>query len=424
MTSGQTRDIRSNSIWMMFEQICRLSVAMLLTAWMARSLGPHEMGRLSFSLSLCALLGIITTMGLNRIMVREFSVATDPNEESRLLGTALAMRFAASAAIAALAILLCLILSPADWLIVAILVPGFFFNAFDLVNLLYQSHLRSGTIVRCKLLAFAISSSIKAGLLAAGAGLHWLAFACLMDWVAAAIALAWLYYREHAPMASLRPAWPLALRLFKESRLEIVAGFSGLVFTRIDQVMLQVFHEPAQVALMAVSSRLTESWYFVPASLVASTFPIIVRLKAAAPEMATMRLRSLYRQVAWLGIAAAVGVTWFADEIISILYGVQYLEASRILVIQVWSGVFMSLGIASGSWLVAEGQVGKNMRRNMLGAAVNVSLNLWLIPTYGAIGAAWATLAALASAYLLFDFIDPATRRMGLEKLRAMLYWK
>jgi O-antigen/teichoic acid export membrane protein len=178
--------------------------------------------------------------------------------------------------------------------------------------------------------------------------------------------------------------------------------------------------DSTQVALMAVSTRLTEAWYFVPAAIVSSTFPMIVRLQASDPEAAARALRRVYAQVVALGVVAALAMTLAAQWVVDLLYGHQYAAAADVLVLQTWCGVFLSLGLASGSWLIANRQGMLNLRRNVFGMVVNVALNLWLIPRHGAVGAAVATLVAFACAYTLYDFVDPAAREMGRQKLRAM----
>jgi len=419
MKTAASGVIGRNTAWMVAEQLARLSIAVLLTAWIARSLGPEAMGRLSFALALCALFGTVTAVGLNRIIVREFSENDDEAAERQLLATTMAMRLGASALMVVVAVGVCLAIAPQNALLVAILAPGYFASSFDLVSLLYQSRHRSRDTVVARMGAFLVSSAIKATLLWLGAGVEWIAVACLLDWACAAVALAWRYRRDHPGRPHWEPSLALARRLFIEARIEIIAGFSAMAFMRIDQVMLEVMRDSTQVALMAVSTRLTEAWYFVPAAIVSSTFPMVVRLQATDPAGAMRALRRLYGQVVVLGVLAALAMTVAAPWVVRLLYGAKYAAAADVLVLQTWCGVFLSLGLASGSWLIANRLGMLNLRRNVFGMLVNVALNLWLIPAHGARGAAFATLVAFACAYTLYDFVDPAARDMGRQKLRA-----
>lgn len=418
----ETRQIRLNSAWMIGEQLVQQTIALGLSVWIARSLGPEAWGSLSFALSLYALFGIITTLGLNRILVRELAIAGSEAAARRLIVTAILMRWLAGAGMALVAVAACAVIAPSQMALVAILVPGYFLSAFDAIDLFFQSRLKSRRVARARITAFACSSLLKASLLLAGAGVLWIAAAYLLDWALVALALVLVYASEGAtaPVDGLDRA--LARRLLVESRVEILAAFSGLAFMKIDQVMLQAMHGATEVGIMAISSRLTEAWYFVPSALVASSFPAIARLQASSPATAADRLKRLYRLLAALSVFAAIALSVAAQPIIGLLFGAQYRDAAPVLAVQAWCGLFMALGIASGAWLMAHRRGVLNLRRNALGMGVNVILNLWLIPEHGALGAAWATLAAFAVAYLLYDFIDPAMRDIGRDKLRALAW--
>ena len=418
----ESRRIRRNSAWMIGEQVARLSIAVLVTAWIARVLGPESMGRLSFALALFSMLGIVATVGLNRIAVREFVARPTAKGQRRLLATTLTMRWLAGALMSIAALVTCAILSPENLLLVAILAPGYFFSAFEAIGLLYQARQDSGAVTITRLLAFAASTAIKVGILAAGGGLVAITTACLIDWIFGGLALALLYRRDNPQVRLPRPDWAMARTLFSESRVEIVAGFSGMAFMRVDQIMLQTMRDPSQVAMMAISSRLTEAWYFVPAAIVASTYPVIVQLRDSDPEDAARRVRTLYRYLVMLSVAVGLVVTVAAAPVIQLLYGSAYLEAADVLVIQTWCGVFMSLGLASGAWLMSRREGVLNLRRNALGMIVNVAFNLWLIPAHGAVGAAWATLLGFFAAYFVYDFLDPRAHAVGREKLRALAW--
>jgi O-antigen/teichoic acid export membrane protein len=96
--------------------------------------------------------------------------------------------------------------------------------------------------------------------------------------------------------------------------------------------------------------------------------------------------------MAFISISIAVVVFVLSKSIISILYGVQYINSSTVLSIYVWAGVPVFLGVASSQYLIAENLTKVSFYRTLLGCIANVILNYILIPKYGIEGAAWATL--------------------------------
>jgi O-antigen/teichoic acid export membrane protein len=73
------------------------------------------------------------------------------------------------------------------------------------------------------------------------------------------------------------------------------------------------------------------------------------------------------------------------------LYGTPYLEARHLLATQIWLGVPIFLGVASGRWLIAEGLHMSYLARTIVGVCCNLLLNYLLIPACGPIGAVYAT---------------------------------
>jgi O-antigen/teichoic acid export membrane protein len=415
-----SRRIGANSAWMMTDQVFRQALGLMFSIWIARQYGPEAFGTLSFGLAFCALFGVVGTLGLNRILVRELANPARESREADLLGVVISMRLLAGVLIAIATILTGLAIAPEKILLVSILSLGLLLTPFDAIDLYYQSRLQSSVVARVRMTALTVSGLVKAALLLRHADIAWLAAAYVLDWTLAALALRMALRRTGSELPYGLGDGRIWRQLLGESWPEIFAGFSVMVFMRIDQVMLHSLRGATEVAIMAVSSRLTEAWYFVPASIVSSTYPIIVAMDHTDSVGAQRKQMSLYRQLMVISLAAAVVATLLGDSIIDIIYGQEYSPAAQVLAVQAWCGFFMSLGIASGTWLMARKLARFNLYRNACGAGINVALNLILIPSYGAVGAAWATLAAFAFAYLAFDFLVPEMREVGRAKLRAL----
>jgi PST family polysaccharide transporter len=405
---------------MMLEQVSRQAIAFGFSIWIARQYGPAGMGTLSFGLSLCAVFGVVATLGLNRIVVREMADPGRTHAPRELVDTTVALRLMAGLVVAIAATATAALVDPGSTPIVAVLSLSLLFMPFDAIDLYFQSKLRSSAVARARTVAFVISSAWKAHLLMGHASLGWLATAFVVDYAFAAAALVFAIWRDGVGLRIGMPNVWLAKRLLAESWPEMIAGASALVFMRIDQVMLQAMRGPSDVGIMAVSSRLSEAWYFIPAAIVSSTYPAIVALRHSDPLAAEHRQVRLYRHLLVMSVVAGVVVTLVASQIVELFYGPQFTGAASVLVIQIWCGVFMCFGIASGTWLMSLKLARFNLYRTACGALVNVMLNLVLIPPYGPVGAAWATLAAFFVAYVMVDFVIPPMRVIGRHKLRAL----
>ena len=61
------------------------------------------------------------------------------------------------------------------------------------------------------------------------------------------------------------------------------------------------------------------------------------------------------------------------------------------------------------------------VRAGVVALTTNVLLNLWLIPTHGGVGAAWATVVAYFVYAVLGSFLHPRTFAIGRMQLLALI---
>ena len=78
------RKIIGNTGWLLADRVLRMGVGLFVGAWVARYLGPAQFGSLNFALSLVALLGPLTTLGLDGIVIRE--IVNDPKKHIEYFG--------------------------------------------------------------------------------------------------------------------------------------------------------------------------------------------------------------------------------------------------------------------------------------------------------------------------------------------------
>ena len=145
--------------------------------------------------------------------------------------------------------------------------------------------------------------------------------------------------------------------------------------------------------------KVSEVWYFVPTAVAVSVFPGIVRMRLYETARVYQRgLQSLYDWMALYSYAVILVMLVTAPLVVAALFGPAFHGSVAVLRVHIISLIFVSLGMISTRWLVAEGLMAFSMITTLLGAVVNVALNLVLIPAFGAVGAAWATLISYAVA--------------------------
>jgi PST family polysaccharide transporter len=417
----ETRRVATNSGWLIAEQTVRIGGALLIGVWIARHLGPEQYGVLNFALAFCALFAAVGPLGLNRIVVRELvEHQLDLSWQGRLMATVLAMRLANAGVLFCLSVGASVVLGQSNPVFIGIISLGFFFSVCDSLELVFQAHTASRGVAIARSLAFLLSAGTKIALLVAQADLIAFVVMALVDVMLNAVATVLTYVNRFGALVLRRFDRPLAAKLLGESWIEIAAGFSAMLFMRMDLLLLGNLADPVTVGTFSAAARLSEAWYLVPSAIVASAFPAIVRARDDNPAIYWRRMQRTLRFLAALSYGAIAVTLLGAPFVVPQLLGQAYAESVTVLQIHIWCGLFVSFSLVSGIWLMAERKAIVNFHRNIVGAALSAVLNWVLIPRYGASGAAVATLASFAVAYFLFDFIHPQLRAMARAKLRAL----
>jgi len=97
-----------------------------------------------------------------------------------------------------------------------------------------------------------------------------------------------------------------------------------------------------------------------------------------------------------------LGSSWF---FIPLLFGEAYQEAVFILNIQIFALLFVFMRALVSKWILVEDLYPYSLLSHGVGVILNITLNIVLIPSYGGIGAAIATLVSyIAASYMVFFF--------------------
>ncbi len=419
------RKVISNTAWLAADKILRLGVSLFVTAWVARYLGPEQYGLLSYAAALIALLGAIGGLGLEGILVREF--VRDPNSAPTLLGTALVLRLVGGTAVFLIAFALAIVIRPNNHglaALVAIIALGNILQAFDVLDQWFQSKLLSKRTVVAKNTAFLIMAVIKVVLILYQAPLLAFAAAATGEITIGAAALLVAYKGTGERIKTLKFELPMAHKLLKESWPLIISGMAVGIYMRIDQIMLGQMMGDKAVGIYTAATKLTEFSYIIPTMIMASASPALFSLRNTNEVIFIQRLEQLFRLLVGLALAMAISMTLFSGVIVRLLYGNSYAESGMVLAVHVWAAVFVYLGVAQHPWYLSVGLIKLAAIRTVAGALVNIGLNLLLIPRYGPVGAATATLLSYGFADMLFNAVNARTREIFLMQVRAFQLWK
>jgi len=395
-----------NTSWLFMEKVFRMIVGLSVGIWLARYLGPEQFGLLSYAISFVGLFATFSTLGLDSIVIRE--LVKDKNKRDTLLGTAFRLKlFGAFLVLLLLAIVVQLTNNNEfEDALIFIIASAMIFQSINVIDFYFQSEVLSRYVVYSNIIALSISSIIKVALILNEAPLVVFAIISVFDSFILACGYIYFYHQKKLTLKTWEFNKSVAMTLVKDSWPLILSGMVIAIYMKIDQVMIKEILGSEAVGQYAVAVKLSEIWYFIPIVIITSLFPAIINAKKQNENLYLSRLQKLYDLMVWLAIAIAILMTFVSGWLIDLLFGDAYSKAGPVLIIHIWTGVFVFLGVAFSKYLVVENLTKKSFYRTALGAFSNVVLNLIWIPKYGIQGAAFATLTGQFIANYMYDFFD------------------
>jgi O-antigen/teichoic acid export membrane protein len=419
------QNVVGNTGWLFADKVVRMGVGLLVGIWVARYLGPSQFGLFSFALAFVALFSAFSSMGLDDIVVR--NIVRDLSVKEETLGSAFILRFFGSVAAFLVAVGAIVLLRPNDNLVqclVMIMAAGMTFQAFDVIDLWYQSRIQSKYSVYAKLSSYLLIAVVKISLILAKAPLVAFAWAGFAEVVAGSLGLFTVYRMNGYRLKAWRISVTRMNALLKDCWPLILSGIAGTIYLRIDQVMIGELAGIEEVGIYSAAVRLAEAWYFVPMIIYFSVLPSIVEAKTLNEDLFYSRLQKFYNMMALLGYGVALPVTFLSGWIVKVLFGVAYNNAGPMLSVLIWAGIFVNLGVARSSFLISMNLTKFHFFTVLFGALVNIGLNYWLIPIYGGMGAVIASCVSYWVAVHGACFFYKPLRKTGRMITKAMFFPK
>jgi O-antigen/teichoic acid export membrane protein len=401
----------ANTSWLFFERILRILISFIVSIFVVRYLGPKDFGLYSYVLSFAWLFASFSSLGLESISTRE--IVKHPDRRNEINGTVFFLRLAGGiVALVVTGITLTIIGEETYTSILILIFSGsFILQAFTAIEYYFRG------IVKAKYNAYALSASVilssalKVIFILQKASIIYFVIAATAEYLFLAIGLVIVYRQNNLSIFNWKYSKAWASSLLKDSWPLALSGIVVMIYMRIDQVMIKNMMSDEAVGYYAAAVRLCEAWYFIPVTLCNAIFPAIVNAKNVSEAFYNNRMQKLYDLLTWLAIAIAIPVTIFSSLIIQLLFGSDFADASPVLTIYIWAGVAVFLGVASSQYLINENLTKLSFMRTLIGMILNVILNFILIPSYGIVGSAVATLVS----YTVVTFILSVHRNFGTQ---------
>jgi O-antigen/teichoic acid export membrane protein len=381
-----------NTGWMFGGRMFSLIISFFVGAYIARYLGPSNYGLLNYVISFVGLFAFLTSFGIDSIVSRE--IIKDHGLKDKIIGASFFLKLI-GAVFTILVIVVVSLFTAQDnftllliWLFSLSYIP----QAFNIIETYFQTQVLSKKVVRAQIIANLISTAFKLLVIFLNKGIFWLLFVYVAEASIVAILLLSSFNSSGQSFRNWRFNKQIALSLLKDSWPLMLSSVAMGIYLKIDQVIIKNMLGNESVGLYAVAVKLSEVWFFIPIMICTSILPALINAKKTSEEFFNVRLSKLYSLMFWLAFIIALPISIFSKQIIYILFGSAYVGAALTLSVYVWCGISFFLGVAVNNFLLSQNLTKISFYTTAFGAIINIVLNIMLIPIWGILGSAIATL--------------------------------
>lgn len=377
---------------------------------LARHLQPASFGTLSVLLAWFSLAVALGALGLDHVALRDLSNRT---ASSASIPTLLALRLGGALVAAAGLLLAGVLLMPELLPLVAVLAAALLPAGISAsLRSAFHAHERFGVPGAAAVAGAATMMGLTVTGVLQGRGLLFFVSA----WAAAEAVRALVLALAAAREGWLRPRFDAGYsqRSLRAALPYGVLAVLGLIYFRIDLIMLGVLVGGDSVGHYASAYRIVEVLSLAPALVMAVLFPRLSRLQRERRREAALLYLSASRLLLWAGLTAAAAGAATAGSLLRGVFGASYAPAAPILAWLMVGLLFIFWHAPNVTVLFSGTRLRSVVALSFATAGFNVVANLLLIPRWGASGAAAATAASECLSLVVFSAV--VCRRLGIPR--------
>jgi O-antigen/teichoic acid export membrane protein len=392
---------------------------------LARLLGPAAKGRFALVLLYSQLAALVVGWGTDQAL----AVVSGRDRATARHGFANALIWTAIVGGAAVIVSIWLFGAPSDgpatgplasiipnlsgtqFLYAAVAVPGELFFGLGLFALLGRKRVVPYSLIRVVRRAVLLVMIVAAAAIARLS----LDLALVLNLAALAIsAAAIIWVAATDGIVGPRPSIALLREELRFGTRALPGALAERLQFRADSFLINILLGVRETGVYSVTSGLAETLWYVPNALGTVMFSRAVDPKADAARIAAV----LTRTTLAVALATAIPTFIIGPRLVRFVYGSQFADAGVALRLILPGIVAYSVVAVLGRYIVGRGKPGTGTVILIGGLAINVVINLFLIPRYGIVGAAAASsISYLATALLTLVVFHRLSGRGWVETL-------
>jgi polysaccharide transporter, PST family len=416
------RSFVSSSV-LMAESFLRLTLVAGVSFWIARALGPEQFGALNYASALVMVFWTTALLGLDTPLIARLARS---GQGAEILGSALALRVLAGVVCAVLACVAVALMRPHDsqsLLLVGIIALSIPVSAPLTMDCWFKARNEALRPAIARTTTTVVVSVVKVLCILLGLGVVALAWTVAFEALLGAITMFVAYRLATTGNTQARFVIGKGLMsgLLKESWPYALSTAAVAAYMKVDMIMLGMLSTNFEAGVYGLCQRISEVLYVLPVVVVDVLYPQLVRHHHSGSATAASATQTFFDLSVGTALLATVVAIVLVSWLVPLLLGAPYRRSVDLFQVHSWSCVGLALSHARYKWLAASGLQKLAPWVTLIGLALSVGLNLVLIPSYGGMGAAVATVVAYQCSGYLVSWLFPALRPVA--RMQTLAFW-
>jgi O-antigen/teichoic acid export membrane protein len=393
---GTRMNLFKNTIALSVPNALNPLVSFALVLVISRYLGVVGLGEYSLLLSYCAVFTTSATLGLNALVVREVSRRPDRSHIFFLNSSAFGV---VSSLISMIAMYITVVVMkyPENLILASIpaclsLLPS---TGIRYVESVFRAAEKSEYMATCYVVENTFRVMSCAAVVLLGYGMFAVMTAITFTRFGAYLMMLYFYFKiiGFPKWTFSQEVWKLLIK--QAPTFTSIAIFSTLHLS-MPNIMLSKLQSIEGVGIYSAAGKITAFLDIIPLGFSMALLPVLTKKYSSGLEdlkrVSTDSLRYAFMFV----FPMVAGTFILADQMISLVYGQKFADAGIILQFQSIGTIPYCVLISMAQLLVATDNQKIDLYINMVAVALNFSLNYFLIPKFGGMGAVTGTVMTYA----------------------------
>lgn len=379
-----------NLSWIFFGNVLHAILAMILNIAVGNLLSKEEYGIINYANSFIVLFNSFSILGVNDVITKFFDDDNESNGE--YIKSAIFLRTVSSIITICFIFIIITFVEKFNFSIISIFVLQslmLLFSVGDVFVYWFRYKNKANIVAIARLVSFFIASVIKIISIVVFKNIYLYSLSLCIESLFLFIIL-FFYYKKDFKRSKV--SFKKIKKILNKSYPFVLSSFMVSIYAQTDKFMLENMLGSEQVADYSVAVTIAGIISVAATAIIDGFRAELFSSYSKDKNKYIKRVRQLYCFIFWLCLLYGCFITLFSKQILSILYGSKYLDASSILSVIVWYTSFSYFGAINNIYMVCDEKQKYVQVNTFVGASLNIILNLLFINLWGTIGAALASL--------------------------------